>query len=190
MKNIRKTAAAAAGLLAAAFFYFRSGQMPPAEDAFLLTESGTQSPEASGELPRDAGESERTEPAVPSAEGFTELQKSELEELISRCLEQQLKERVEEAVTGALKENLQAMTEDGRLAGAMGKYFEVQSTLVNINTADIPELTRLYGIGETKARAILEYRKEHGAFSSVDELANVSGISPATVEKLRAQATL
>lgn len=57
---------------------------------------------------------------------------------------------------------------------------------VDLNTADAPTLAReLNGIGEAKARAIVEYREAHGAFTSVDELLEVKGIGAATLEKNR-----
>ncbi|MFN3595246.1 MAG: ComEA family DNA-binding protein [Thiobacillaceae bacterium] len=56
---------------------------------------------------------------------------------------------------------------------------------VDINTATQSELESLPGIGPSKARAILDYRRQHGPFQSVDELAKVRGIGPATVERLR-----
>lgn len=56
---------------------------------------------------------------------------------------------------------------------------------ININTASIPLLTCLPGIGEALATRIIEYREQHGAFSSVDELMNVSGIGEKKLEGLR-----
>lgn len=47
---------------------------------------------------------------------------------------------------------------------------------VNINTADIEELKTLTGIGEAKARNIIEYREMNGSFQTTDEIKNVSGI--------------
>ena len=51
-----------------------------------------------------------------------------------------------------------------------------KAALVNINTADETQLTALQGIGPTKAKAITQYRQEHGPFKSVDDLKKVSGI--------------
>lgn len=61
-------------------------------------------------------------------------------------------------------------------------------TLVNLNTADAATLARdLEGIGESKARAIVEHRTRNGAFRSVDELALVKGIGPKTLELNRSR---
>jgi competence protein ComEA len=58
------------------------------------------------------------------------------------------------------------------------------AVIVNINTADVEELTLIDGIGRTKAEAIVKYRLENGLFESVDELKNVSGIGEATLRKI------
>ena len=59
---------------------------------------------------------------------------------------------------------------------------EAQET-VNINKADAETIARvLQGIGAAKAEAIVEYRKEHGEFVDVYELANVKGVGERTVE--------
>lgn len=51
---------------------------------------------------------------------------------------------------------------------------------ININTADVQELTKLKGIGEKKAEAIIAWRKENGNFKTVDQLMEVKGIGEAT----------
>ena len=54
---------------------------------------------------------------------------------------------------------------------------------VNINTADAASLARvLKGVGQSKAEAIIEYRKANGDFVDIYELANVRGIGERTVE--------
>lgn len=62
---------------------------------------------------------------------------------------------------------------------------EEKSNLININIATLEELMKLPGIGESKGKAIIEYRENVGRFASIDDLANVSGIGDKTVEKLR-----
>lgn len=58
-------------------------------------------------------------------------------------------------------------------------------TLLNINTASVEELQTLPNIGASMAQRIIEYRKVHGNFSSVDGLLNVKGIGAKTLEKLK-----
>lgn len=62
---------------------------------------------------------------------------------------------------------------------------------VDLNSADAETLAReLNGIGEAKARAIVEYRNAQGPFTSVDELLEVKGIGAATLEKNRERLTV
>ncbi|HHQ4892958.1 ComEA family DNA-binding protein [Aeromonas veronii] len=60
-----------------------------------------------------------------------------------------------------------------------------ESGKLNINTATLAELTNLKGIGDKKAQAIVDYREKQGKFTSVDQLADVNGIGPATLEANR-----
>jgi len=55
----------------------------------------------------------------------------------------------------------------------------------DINTANVSDLRQVKGIGAAKAQAIINYHKQHGPFQSLDELAQVKGIGPATVENFR-----
>ena len=48
--------------------------------------------------------------------------------------------------------------------------------LVNINTADEALLKTLPGIGDSKAKAIMEYRQEHGQFTSIEDIMKIGGI--------------
>jgi comEA protein len=57
--------------------------------------------------------------------------------------------------------------------------------VVNVNSATAEELALLPGVGPAKAQAILEYRKEHGAFKRVEDLSEVKGIGDKALEKLR-----
>jgi competence protein ComEA len=60
-------------------------------------------------------------------------------------------------------------------------------TPVNVNTADAATIAAsLSGIGAVKAQAIVDYRQKHGAFRSVDELAQVKGISQKLINRNRA----
>ncbi len=62
---------------------------------------------------------------------------------------------------------------------------------VNVNSATAETIAEvLDGIGLTKAKAIVRYRKEVGEFRDVYELANVKGIGERTVKRNEARITL
>lgn len=61
---------------------------------------------------------------------------------------------------------------------------------ISINTASLEELQTLPGIGESKAKAIIEYRKTNGGFKEIEEIKNISGIGDATFEKFKDHITL
>ncbi|WP_020209506.1 ComEA family DNA-binding protein [Gilvimarinus chinensis] len=62
--------------------------------------------------------------------------------------------------------------------------------VININTADVQDLTQLKGIGETKAKAIVAWREQHGNFESPEQLLAVNGIGEATLEDIKSQIKL
>lgn len=65
-----------------------------------------------------------------------------------------------------------------------GSYGNNSSRLVNINQANLAELTSLPSIGKTRAQAIIDYR-EKNPFKSIDDIKNVSGIKEATFDKIK-----
>lgn len=61
---------------------------------------------------------------------------------------------------------------------------------IDVNTASAEVLAdTIDGVGLKRAQAIIEYREQHGAFASVDELAQVRGISAGIVERNRERIT-
>lgn len=56
---------------------------------------------------------------------------------------------------------------------------------VNVNQATAKQLESLPGVGKVTAESIIAYRTQKGPFASVDDLGNVKGIGPKTLEKLR-----
>ncbi len=61
---------------------------------------------------------------------------------------------------------------------------------ININTAPEAQLCEIPGIGATRAAAIAAYRQEHGGFSSIEEIMNVSGIKEGTYAKIKDRITV
>lgn len=74
------------------------------------------------------------------------------------------------------------------LSGAPSMALE--SKPIDINVAGVAELTSLKGIGDAKAKAIVQHREKNGPFKSVDDLKNVSGIGDKLLAGLRQQVTV
>jgi comEA protein len=78
------------------------------------------------------------------------------------------------------------------VGGLSGELVEVHrqteqgvSYRVDLNKGAWIEYVMMPGIGEKTARAIVQWRTEHGRFESIDQLDRVSGIGPVTIEKVR-----
>ena len=57
--------------------------------------------------------------------------------------------------------------------------------VLNLNKAEIEQLTLLPGVGESRARAIVALRKQLGSFKRVEQLVEVKGIGEAALAKMR-----
>jgi competence protein ComEA len=66
-----------------------------------------------------------------------------------------------------------------------GSAKSAPAKVINLNTATVQQLDTLPGIGSVTAAAIVAWRDANGKFSSVDQLAEIDGIGPARLEKLR-----
>lgn len=83
---------------------------------------------------------------------------------------------------GFASEHRKAVT----MAALMKLYgFDEGAGELPVNLATASQLEELNGIGETLAARIVAYRSEHGDFATVEDLSNVSGIGPVTVERLK-----
>lgn len=66
-----------------------------------------------------------------------------------------------------------------------GNGNQTETTKVNINTAQIEELSTLPGIGEATANKIIEYRKENGKFEKIEDIKNVPGIGDSKFQNIK-----
>lgn len=62
-----------------------------------------------------------------------------------------------------------------------------EGDLIKVNQATVDDLTKLNGIGPSKAQAIIDHRDEHGLFQKVEDLLDVSGIGEKTLENIKDQ---
>ena len=65
-----------------------------------------------------------------------------------------------------------------------------QYVLVDLNTAGLSALCTLPGVGESRARAILEYRAQNGPFAQVEDAVHVPGLTQDVVDSWKGQATV
>lgn len=95
--------------------------------------------------------------------------------------------------------NLAAPLEDGQMIqiltlaeakSAEAAEADKKNGMVNINTADVTQLMELPGVGQSRAEDIIAYREEHGAFRSIEELMNVTGIKEGIYNKLQNKITI
>lgn len=61
---------------------------------------------------------------------------------------------------------------------------------ININTASLEELKTLAGIGEAKAKSIIDYRNNNGNFKSIEDIKKVNGISESIYAKIKENITI
>src|SRR5882724_4226709 len=61
---------------------------------------------------------------------------------------------------------------------------------IDLNRADVAELTQLPGIGPVLATRIVQAREADGPFAAVDDLHHVGGVSRRTIERLRRLVTV
>ncbi len=89
------------------------------------------------------------------------------------------------ALTAALAGSLLLAVPAARAADAAPTH-----GVVNVNTAGLEELQSLPGVGEARARAILDARKSRGGFKRVEDLLEVKGIGRSALERMRPFVTL
>ena len=79
----------------------------------------------------------------------------------------------------------QAEVDSQRIAATQDGSASSTEQKIDLNTADVSQLTTLTGVGESKALAIIAYREENGPFTSAEDIMNVPGIKEGTYEKIK-----
>lgn len=93
-------------------------------------------------------------------------------------------------VTSDSNNNASASLSDNSQNKVSEETNESANKKVSINSATKEELMTLNGIGEAKAESIISYREKNGAFKSLEDIKNVSGIGDAAYEKIKDNITL
>jgi competence protein ComEA len=91
-------------------------------------------------------------------------------------------------LAGALTQGARMLWGGGKVAVTARTDVAPQPARLNVNTASDYELAMLPGIGPVTAAAIIEYRRTHGPFASLEDLQAVRGIGPKTIEAIRPHA--
>lgn len=83
------------------------------------------------------------------------------------------------------EESQNAALEQGYIQKKEEDKISAKEQKVNLNTADEALLCTLPGIGESRAKSIIAYRQEHGAFERTEDVMNISGIKEAAYNKIK-----
>ena len=147
----------------------------PASSSLLVHVAGAVRRPGLYEMPPDA----RVADAVTAAHGpspAADLDSLNLAEPLVDGIKVEVPRKGQEPVTSTLP----GLPSPAPSAGSM----------VNLNTADQMALETIPEVGPVTAAAILEYREQVGSFTSIEELLEVSGVGPATLEAMRPFVTL
>lgn len=94
-------------------------------------------------------------------------------------------------LAGVLKDGERVVIPSEEEAASMAEHAGAEDTgLVNINTASAEQLMTLPGIGESKARDIIQYREESGGFQTIEDIMKISGIKEAVFRKIQSLITV
>ncbi|MFQ9509604.1 MAG: helix-hairpin-helix domain-containing protein [Lachnospiraceae bacterium] len=126
----------------------------------------------------DAEDGARVFELIAMAGGFTES-------AVTDYLNMAEKVRDGEKLYVPTVDEIKAGSENTVNAHSPGFFNETSDPYININLATMDQLMTLPGIGEAKAKAIIQYRETNGRFSDISEIKNIPGIKEAVFEKIK-----
>ena len=137
-------------------------------------------------------ENSRISDAIEKAEGIKEnadLQKINLAYKLEDGMKIYIPEKCEKKDENEISENIKITEKEDKYIIQSNNNTEnnnkKETTKVNINTANQSELESLPGIGASTAIKIIEYRKENGKFSKIEDIKGVKRIGNAKYEKIK-----
>ena len=118
---------------------------------------------------------------------FCGLQVGGKKEMAFSCTEEVVEEKgVSQAADSEEKPLQIRASEDESPVSATSQGTDSEGK-VNLNSAGVDELMTLNGIGESRAKAIIEYRTRNGPFSQIEDIMQVSGIKEGVFSKIQDQ---
>lgn len=124
---------------------------------------------------------DRVATAIEKAGGATEVADLNSINLAKKC------EDGERIIVPSVNDSSSQSTNSSANSSSSTSTSSSNNGKVNINTADESGLQQISGIGPSKAKKIVEYRKQNGNFKSVEDLTNVSGIGEKTLASIKDQ---
>ena len=95
------------------------------------------------------------------------------------------KEQEQEIQTQCVKPSEESIKNDACISTE-----KITTEKISINSASLEQLQTLSGIGESKAKDIINYRETNGLFKSIEDIKNVPGIGEALFAKIKENITL
>lgn len=184
----------AIGVVSSVVFYAFNGGLIGESDAAEIVFDDTQSAGSISSQGSEAEDAESTDGGEKGDAGSESVQALDTDsrEDLKAIFKEAMEEEVTQIVRDAVRDELTSMCEAGYLEQAMqeASVYAIEEAKenegkVNINTADVDELQSLSGIGPSKAQAIIDYREQNGAFTTPEDIMNVSGISQGTYDKFK-----
>lgn len=100
------------------------------------------------------------------------------------------KKSYEEKIEYCQKDNNDACVDEVVTFDNSNDTKENESSIININKASVEDLMKLSGIGESKAKNIIEYRDSIGGFKDINDIKNVKGIGDSIFDKIKDHITI
>lgn len=126
----------------------------------------------------------RVQDAVQAAGGLTEQADPKSINLAQKVMDEGV------VYVATVEEQMSVLSPAHANQGTSKEAGETGAAVINLNTATDSQLQTITGIGAKRAADIIAYREANGAFESVDELTQVSGIGEKSLEKIRPYVTV
>ena len=102
----------------------------------------------------------------------------------------QTKEQEANLIDKCIHGDNDSLINDACISGDDSNNNSTLGSLININTSSLEELKTLPGVGDSKAKSIIEYRDKNSGFKSIEEIKNVDGIGDNLYDQIKTLITV